>query len=334
MRFIINLKCGKYMKTTKPRNRLILLIIISLLSNIPFASYLYASNNNSIHGKSDALTGNAYCLQCHGSTFYSLQNSETGKIHRKMMSPNCVIDTVIFKQSNHRNFKCTSCHAREFKTFPHSEKALLEEISSCIECHSGDSVAIVYKFDLIDIDFQKSVHATKHSQQFTCWMCHEAHSYKAKANGIEYDNSMCLSCHANTKKYNLILDKKNPNIIQKHEWLPNQQLHFQNVRCIECHAMINDSILVAHNIQPKTKAVKKCVQCHSTNSLLKQTLYKYQAKTQISQNGYFNAAILNKSYVIGANRNYYLNIASIIILTLILGGIAIHIVLRIKSNKP
>jgi predicted CXXCH cytochrome family protein len=202
-----------------------------------------------------------------------------------------------------------------------------------VECHSGDSIAEAYKFDLIDEDFQKSVHATKHSENFTCWMCHEAHSYKVNATTIEYDNSMCLSCHSNTKKYNLILAKSNPNIIQKHEWLPNQQLHFQNVRCIECHARVNDSILVAHNIQPKSKAVKLCVECHSTNSLLKQTLYKYQSKEQISRNGYFNAAILNKSYVIGANRNYYLNVASVIILVIVLGGIAIHTILRITLKK-
>jgi len=291
------------------------------------------SKNNNQTSKSDSLTGNKYCLQCHGNMYYGLKNPETGKVHRKMMSINCVIDTSVFKKSNHRKFQCTSCHSDEFKKFPHSEKALLEEIGSCVECHSGDSVATAYKFDLIDIDFQKSVHAKKHGENFTCWMCHEAHSYKVNATTVEYDNSMCLSCHANTKKYNLILNKNNPNILEKHEWLPNQQIHFQNVRCIECHARVNDSILVAHNIQPKSKAVKLCVECHSTNSLLQQTLYKYQSKQQISRNGYFNAAILNKSYVIGANRNYYLNVASIIILIIVLGGIAIHTFLRIKLKK-
>jgi predicted CXXCH cytochrome family protein len=291
------------------------------------------SNSNIQVSKSDSLTGNNYCLQCHGQMYYGLKSPESGKVHRKMMSLNCIIDTSVFKKSNHRKFQCTSCHSDDFKKFPHSEKALMEEIGSCVECHSGDSVATAYKFDLIDIDFQKSVHVTKHAENFTCWACHEAHSYKVKATTVEYDNSMCLSCHANTKKYNLILNKNNPNILEKHDWLPNQQTHFQNVRCIECHARVNDSILVAHNIQPKEKAVKRCVECHSTNSLLQQTLYKYQHKEQISRNGYFNAAILNKSYVIGANRNYYLNVASIVILLIVLGGIAIHTFLRIKLKK-
>lgn len=292
------------------------------------------SKNKTQASMSDSLTGNAYCLQCHGNMYFGLKNKETGRVHRKMMSINCVIDTIVFKKSNHRKFQCTSCHSDEFKKFPHSENALLEEIGSCVECHSGDSVATTYKFDLIEIDFQKSIHSIKHGENFTCWACHEAHSYRVKATTIEYDNSMCLSCHANTKKYNLILDKNNPNIIEKHDWLPNQQTHFQNVRCIECHARVNDSILVSHNIQPKSKAVKRCVECHSTNSLLQQTLYKYQVKQQISRNGYFNAAIMNKSYVIGANRNYYLNVASIIILLIVLVGIAVHTFLRIKlKNK-
>ena len=43
--------------------------------------------------------------------------------------------------------------------------------------------------------------------------------------------------------------------MQTHEWLPNETLHFQNVRCIECHTQINDSILVAHLVLPKEKAL-------------------------------------------------------------------------------
>jgi hypothetical protein len=291
-----------------------------------------ASEETSQTYQSTTLTGNDYCLQCHSKSYYNLKNPETGKIHRKMLSYNNVIDTNAFKKSNHRKFKCTTCHSDEFKVFPHSEKALFEEIASCVDCHSGDSIAEAYKFDLIDIDFQQSVHATKHSENFTCWKCHEAHSYKVNATNIEYDNSMCLNCHANTKKYKLIMDKNNPNILEKHEWLPNQQIHFQNVRCIECHARVNDSIFIAHNIQPKSKAVKLCAECHSTNSLLKQTLYKYQSKDKINKKGFFNAEILNQSYVIGANRNYYLNLASIVILIIVIVGIAIHIVLRLKNK--
>lgn len=280
----------------------------------------------------DTLTGNKYCLKCHGNAFYELKNNENGKVYKKEMCTNCIIDTLDYQKCNHRKFQCIGCHSDAFNTFPHPEKARFEEIGTCTECHGGDSIATAYKFDLIEVDYQKSVHATKHANNFNCWMCHDAHSYKVKSTTIEYDNSICLSCHANKRKYNLILNKQNPNLIEKHEWLPNQQIHFQNVRCIECHDRVNDSILVAHNIQPKSKAVKFCVECHSTNSLLRQTLYKYQSKEQISRNGFFNAVILNKSYVIGANRNYFLNVASVIILIVTLLGISIHVYLRISKK--
>ena len=42
------------------------------------------------------------------------------------------------------------------------------------------------------------------------------------------------------------------------------------------------------------------------------SLYKFESKEQ-RQDGFFNGIILNESYVIGANRNEYLNILSLII---------------------
>lgn len=311
-------------------------IVLFCLGFLIVTSSLFSQSEYTDRSKTsnpDSLSGNKYCLRCHANALYELTNKETGKIYKKTMCTNCIIDTVDFAKCNHRKFECISCHSDAFKTFPHPEQARFEEIGSCIECHSGDSIAEVYKFDMIEADYQKSVHATKHSENFNCWMCHDAHSYKVKATTIEYDNSICLSCHANIRKYNLILDKNNPNLIEKHDWLPNQQLHFQNVRCIECHARVNDSIFVAHNIQPKNKAVKLCVECHSTNSLLRQTLYKYRSKEEISNNGFFNAVIMKESYVIGANRNYFLNVASVVIFILVLLGISIHAVLRILIIK-
>jgi hypothetical protein len=167
-------------------------------------------------------------------------------------------------------------------------------------------------------------------------MCHNPHSYKINARNntnvkqtIIYDNNICLSCHADINKYQLISNDINPNVLEKHEWLPNQALHFANVRCIECHAERNDSILVSHNIQTKDKAIKQCVECHSQNSVLMASLYKFQVKERRNKLGFFNAAILNDSYIIGANRNYYLNVISILIFGLVFGGVLFHGLLRI-----
>jgi hypothetical protein len=92
--------------------------------------------------------------------------------------------------------------------------------------------------------------------------------------------------------------------------------------------------MVAHKILPKEKAVKKCVECHSKNSLLLASLYKYQAKEKREKQGFLNGAILTETYVIGANRNYFLNMASLGIFGLVVIGIFIHAVMRkIHSKK-
>ena len=51
------------------------------------------------------------------------------------------------------------------------------------------------------------------------------------------------------------------------------------------------------------------------------SLYKFESKAQ-RQDGFFNGIILNESYVIGANRNEYLNLLSLIIFVGVLGVIA------------
>jgi hypothetical protein len=149
---------------------------------------------------------------------------------------------------------------------------------------------------------------------------------------IAYDNAICLDCHSDFNRYQLLTDKKEINIIKKHEWLPNQTSHFANVRCIECHTEINNKIPVSHLIKPKTEAVKLCNECHSQNSILMASLYKYESKAQ-RRDGFFNGIILNESYVIGANRNEYLNLLSLVILFSVLGIIGIHIFFRIRKNN-
>jgi hypothetical protein len=167
-------------------------------------------------------------------------------------------------------------------------------------------------------------------------MCHDPHTYHISARSnenleefIQYDNEICLSCHANISKYQLLTNLDNPNILDKHGWLPNQGLHFKSVRCIECHAEINEDLLVAHNVQTKDKAVKRCVECHSKNSVLLTSLYKMQFTDQRSITGFSNAAILDEAYIIGANRNYYLNRLSIGLFGLVILFIAAHAILRL-----
>lgn len=283
---------------------------------------------------------NESCLKCHGQHKYSYDNPESGsKVTRKMYTE-AVIDRDLFYGATHGKFKCTDCHSEDYDTFPHPGRLRMESQYACIDCHGGDPMYAKYHFETIETEFQASVHSTKHSEVFTCWMCHNPHTYKAFARGdnrtkdiVSYDNAICLDCHGDITQYQLLTNKTNPNIIRSHDWLPNQALHFSSVRCIECHARVNDSLLVAHNIQPKAKAVKRCVECHSSSSTLLSSLYKYEVKKGRSKTGFYNGVIMNESYVIGANRNYYLGLLSFIMFGCVIAGIAIHTTLRIIKRK-
>ncbi|MGE5458752.1 MAG: hypothetical protein ACM3RX_10395, partial [Methanococcaceae archaeon] len=57
-------------------------------------------------------------------------------------------------------------------------------------------------------------------------------------------------------------------------------------------------------------------------------LYKFESKAQ-RRDGFFNGIILNESYVIGANRNEYLNELSLIIFFIVIGIIGLHLIYRI-----
>ena len=130
----------------------------------------------------------------------------------------------------------------------------------------------------------------------------------------------------------LLTDKEEIDIVKKHEWLPNQVAHFSSVRCIECHTRINDTILVSHELLPKKDAVRRCTECHSSDSRLMTTLYKFQRKER-RNSGFINGIIINESFVIAANRNVYLNMLSIIIFGFIILVIVVHISFRIIKQK-
>lgn len=280
---------------------------------------------------------NSQCFICHGSHTFSFYNEVTEQNVTKRMNPYLIIDSNLYYDQNHKTFECLDCHSYDYKDFPHNNELRMEPLPSCMDCHEGDDATAQYNFEQINEEFLDSKHSTEHSEQFTCWMCHDPHSYKINARNntniketIVYDNNICLSCHADKDKYQMISTNIKPSVIDKHDWLPNQIAHFASVRCIECHTHTSDSMMVAHHIQGKEKAVKNCVECHSKNATLLSSLYKFQAVKNRSKYGFFNAETLTDSYIIGANRNYYLNVISGIMFGLVLLIILIHIILRIR----
>ncbi len=282
---------------------------------------------------------NNRCFECHGQEKYEYANATMGRQIKENMCSERIIHRTDFYSSNHRSFSCTDCHSEDYTKFPHSGELRMEQKFNCIDCHGGDEKFAKYHFEEIDSEYRQSTHFKMEGEGFTCWKCHNPHTYKISVRNatnlkatIAYDNSICLNCHSDYSRFQLLSEKEEIDIIQKHDWLPNQKSHFANVRCIECHAKFNGNIPVAHQIMPKEQAVRHCNECHSQNSILMASLYKFESKEQ-RRDGFFNGIILNSSYVIGANRNEYLNILSLIIFAVVIAVVGVHIVLRIRSRR-
>lgn len=306
------------------------------------ASTLYAQPEDTLKLKpsyfevNDYVEDNEACLICHAEMKFIIEDTTTGRSTHEHMCPDRIIDREVFYTSVHKTFSCTDCHSYDFNTFPHNVETRVEEQLLCMDCHGYDETFAQYHFEDIEMEFQESIHNV---EEFTCWKCHDPHSYKAfmrNADDLEeailYDNNMCLKCHANFLRFTLLTDRDEINILDTHEWLPNQAAHFRSVRCIECHTEINDSILIAHKILPKTEAVQRCTECHSSDSRLMHTLYKFQSREE-RKGGFINGVIINTTFVIGANQIPALNILSFVILGLTLLGIGFHTFLRIRKQK-
>lgn len=279
------------------------------------------------------------CFDCHGEGRYQYLNTTSGKMVSRKMCTDYQIDSAHYHTSVHGAFGCTDCHSAGFESYPHPADAKLEEMWACIDCHGNDETYAHYHFEKIQEEFEKSVHFDPEGN-FSCWQCHDAHSYRPLARRdssigtiIKSSNAMCLKCHSFVQQMAFASDEAMRQILATHNWLPNANLHFTKVRCIECHTSTNDTLLVAHNIMSGDKAVRNCVECHSKDSKLMYSLYRYQVPAERNRFGFLNAKLVKDYYVIGANRNYYLNIASLLIFGLILAGIATHIVLRIISKR-
>ena len=311
-------------------------ILLSLL--LAAATPLFAQPEDSLKLKpsyyevSDYVDDNEACLQCHGESKFVIEDPNTGRSTHELMYDERAIDREEFYSSVHKSFSCNDCHSYDYNVFPHSIETRLEEQLLCMDCHGYDETYAHYNFESIEIEFQESIH---NIEEFTCWKCHDPHSYKAfmrNADDLEHDNNMCLKCHANFDRFSLLTEREEIVVVESHDWLPNQAAHFKNVRCIECHTEINDTILVAHKILPKEEAVENCTECHSKDTRLMHTLYKFQ-NLEERKGGFVNGIMINNSYVIGANQNVWLNRFSLLVFGLTLLVIAFHTYLRIRKQK-
>lgn len=318
------------------------MIIINLFSFVSSGYPSSSGDNGNIQDTSTFVSkfeaDNNRCFKCHGQDRYEYTNETSGQVIKDIMCSERIVRKKDFYSSNHRSFSCTDCHSEEYTKFPHSGTLRMEQMYNCIDCHGGDPKFAQYHFEEIEAEYQKSVHFKMEKEGFTCWKCHNPHTYKITVRNstnlketIAYDNAICLNCHSDYSNFQLLSDKAEIDLIQKHEWLPNQALHFANVRCIECHTKADNNIPVAHHILPKEEAVRLCNECHSKNSILMASLYKFESKEQ-RRVGFLNGIILNSSYIIGANRNEYLNIISVILFFVVILIIGVHIIFRLRKK--
>ena len=319
------------MKTPTATTILVMAVALALQAQSPDSLKLKPE----YYEVNDYVEDNEACLRCHAEEKFTLEDSY-GKTSTEHMCPDRKIDRDKYYTAQHRSFSCTDCHSYDMHEFPHPVDARLEEKLLCMDCHGYDESFAQYHFEEIEAEFQASIH---NIEEFTCWKCHDPHSYRAfmrntedLAEAILYDNNMCLECHANYQQFMLLTNREEINVIESHDWLPNQVAHFRTVRCIECHTEISDSILIAHKIVPKNEAVRNCTECHSRDSRLMHTLYKFQIK-EGRKVGFANSVIINDAYVIGANQNPLLNALSLVIFGLTLLVILFHAVLRYIKMK-
>lgn len=290
----------------------------------------------SFYEVNDYVDDNETCLRCHGELKYTIEDPATGKVKTQHMGPDRILDRDAFYSGVHKSFGCSDCHNYGFEEFPHSIEARMEDMLMCMDCHGYDESFAQYHFEGIEEEFSESIH---NMDEFTCWKCHDPHSYRAfmrnaddLKEAILYDNNMCLKCHADFDQFMVLTDRAEINVVDSHSWLPNQVAHFRSVRCIECHTEINDSIFIAHKILPKAEAVQRCNECHSKDSRLMHTLYKFKS-IEDRKGGFANSIILNDTYVIGANQNVWLNRLSFLTISFTLLIIIFHSILRIRKQK-
>ncbi len=307
----------------------------------------------------EAQTTQATCLRCHGMRTLGYRDPVTGgmiDLH---------VPSERFRDSNHRQLNCIECHTAGFDNYPHPDKAKQQSLY-CVDCHEENPELIPIHFSEIEREFKASVHFQRMPEDFSCFSCHDAHYFKASRTGsasdpnrfpnkerclschpdedfevggmqrdisqmVAYDNHICLSCHAVPSRIADLKSSDPPDINSSHDWLPNVAMHWEKVRCIDCHLSTSDNYL--HEILTADQAVKHCEDCHSANSILLTKLYKYNIQETRQKYGFMNSIALNEAYIIGMTRNIILDRMSFIILGLMVIGISAHGVARWLSGR-
>lgn len=268
--------------------------------------------------------GNAACFGCHTAEGLAKQTPPPAGLKRLR---SLQIDGAKFESSVHGGVACQECHGDGVSTVPH-QGGFRDTVDTCPTCHKA------FKKNIVP-EMAKGVHAQRIGERFNCYSCHDPHNVRKAAslgstrNLALRDNTMCRDCHESDEQFAAYSDKPRPNLQKAHSWQPNPQVHWTAVRCIDCHTPEKPNAGISHEILPKEKAERYCVDCHSTNSSLLTRLYRYQvSEERVTEAGFINAYVLTQAYVLGVTRNAYLDWTSLILFVGVAAGLAGHGLLR------
>lgn len=275
-------------------------------------------------------TWNADCLSCH---------SQQGVLHppRAGMDLTLLAKLTVpkdhFEQSDHGKMACKDCHGEDYVPYPHRPGAK-QKIKDCVTCHQAPAKTIMP-------EFKASIHFKEHTDRFTCRSCHDQHLMQKGSKlptgkaGAVVDNAVCLTCHNDDKRYLALMKpgSKRVEMTKAHDWLPEMVKHFEQARCIDCHSPMADAGSLSHDVQGKDKAVRACETCHGEQTQLSLRLYKARMRDgDTGWGGFVNAPLLSEIYVVGANRNRWLDWGAGGLLGLTALGLGIAAIIRRKGK--
>lgn len=251
------------------------------------------------------------------------------------------LELVGYRASVHAAHGCISCHRDvEDPGIAHDKEDEDLKPVDCAECHLDERVSEELarphpepgrrQVDLVRIihEVRASVHASK-SERFTCARCHDPHRIRfgmTPDESLEH-NQACLRCHGSEAEFRAFAQRAPPDLAAAHRWLPNRDLHWRIVRCVDCHTRA-EGVAGSHRILPKADALQRCEACHGEASVLKLKTYRYQRSVEQDAHGFMNTALLNDAYVIGATRNQTLDRIGMSLALLTFLGIMGHALLR------
>lgn len=267
------------------------------------------------------------CLRCHSMKTLAYQDPITGGVRDLSIDPQAMM------RSEHRALTCRQCHGPGFDAYPHFDEARRERLE-CLECHKDNNNFPREYFKSIEKSFHRSIHFQSLPEAFSCFSCHNPHTFHALANvsadeltsQVAKDNSICLKCHELSPSTGKLSGEPPRALIESHAWLPEVKRHWGSVRCVECHTQgVRDR---NHFILGREYAVRACDACHSRNSILTSKLYLYRVAEERNKMGFSHSVVMNDAYIIGMARNPWLDWGGLGLIVMTFLGVSGHALAR------